>query len=197
MCRYAFDDKGEIMITKTALRKIDRSIKEVWIKNISKDYTNLHLLKEDTLKNSFYFHLRRKLGTIFLEENAIRIYTEFNDGDLKGVGFRADIAIVEIGDNVDGYLGDNIKSIIAIIEFKYGGAYMPDSNFYDDISKVKNYIKNCKINCLYYLSFIIEKEYPYPNWLDGRQSNNWANKRVTVSNFAEANKASENQYFLR
>ena len=77
-------------------------------------------------------------------------------------------------------MGDNIKSIIAIIEFKYGGAYTPDSNFYDDISKVKNYIKNCKIDCLYYLSFIIEKEYPYPNWLDGRQANNWANKRVTV-----------------
>ena len=168
------------MIKKANIKRIDRIIKEIWMKNIRKDYDNLHLLKEDTLKNSFYYHLRRKLGTKFLDDNSIRIFTEFNNGKLKGTGFRADVVIVELGKDTSGYLGDNIESIVAIIEFKYGDAYTPDSNFYDDINKVKNYITNYKLDCLYYLGFIIEKEYPYPNWLDSRQTNNWANKKVTV-----------------
>jgi hypothetical protein len=168
------------MIKKSALSKIDRVIKEVWANNISKDYHNFHLLKEDTLKNSFYYHIRRKLGTQFLEENAIRIFTEFNGSDLKGSGFYTDIAIVELDKFNEGYLSENIKSIVAIIELKYGDGYTSDNYFYGDINKVMNYIVNCKVDCLYYLGFIIEKEYPYPKWLDGRQIKNWANKKVAV-----------------
>lgn len=168
------------MICKTAIVKIDRAIKEIWRNNISKDYWNDHLLKEDTLKNSFYYHLRRKLGTQFLEENNIRIYTEFCDGDLKETGFRADIAIVELSKDPNGYLGDNIESSIAIIELKFGGTYKADCNYYDDINKIRGYIRDCRIDCLYYLGFIAEKEYENPYWLDGRQTNNWADKRVTV-----------------
>ena len=168
-----------IMIKKSVKEKIDRTIKEVWLKNISNDYFNYHILKEDTLKNSFYYHIRRKLGTKFLEENNIRIFTEFNDSELKK-GRKADIAIVEIGSDTSGYIGNNIKSIIAIIELKLGGYYHPDEVFYDDINKVKEYINYWKIDCLFYLGFIAEKEYDCPKWLNKNATNNWADKKVTV-----------------
>jgi len=195
---YAKKREVLLLVKKTVSKQIGRTIKELWKRNIRNDYMTHHLLKEDTLKNSFYFHLRRKLGTSFLEENAIRIYTEFNDSELKGTGFRADIVIAELGKDYDGYLGSNIKSIIAIVEFKYGGMYTPDSIFYDDINKVKNYIRECKIDCLYYLGFIIEKEYPSPHWLDGRQTSNWANKKVAVlSANKEINGNGTMQFFIQ
>jgi hypothetical protein len=84
------------MITKAMKKKIDGAIKAVWKNNIKHDYKKDHLLKEDTLKNSFYFHLRKKLGNRYLEDNNIRIYTEFNEHDLKKTKLRADIVIVEI-----------------------------------------------------------------------------------------------------
>lgn len=169
------------MITKTTKEKIDSVIKEIWEANISQDYKNSHLLKEDTLKNSFYYHLRRKLGTKFLEDNCIRIFTEFNDADLKGSGFRADIAIVEMGEDINPYLGDDVKSIIAIIELKFKNKYTSYDVFYKDIEKTKIYIKDLNVNCLYYLGFIHEKEHEKDTiYLDGRQTSNWANKKVAI-----------------
>ena len=168
------------MAKRVVIKKIDRAIKEAWTNNINNDYRGCHLLKEDTLKSSLYYHLRRKLGTRFLEDNAIRIFTEFTDGGIKDMGFRADIAVVELGKEGRSYLGDNIKSIIAIIELKYGCMYTSDSYFYDDINKVKSYIQYLNWDCLYYLGFIIEKEYCHPYWLDRRQTNNWANKKLAV-----------------
>lgn len=44
---------------------IDRVIKEVWVLNISKDYKSFFLLKEDTLKNALYYHLRTRLQHFF------------------------------------------------------------------------------------------------------------------------------------
>ncbi|MDR0405502.1 MAG: hypothetical protein LBH54_01770, partial [Clostridiales bacterium] len=55
-----------------------------------------------------------KIRAGFLEDHNLRIYTEFNVGTL-----RADIAIVEINRKIHGYLRNNTKNIIAIIEFKY------------------------------------------------------------------------------
>ena len=136
------------------------------------------LLMEDTLKCSFYFHLRKKLGAQFFKDNNIRMFSELTRGDLTGTGYKADIAIVELKKTFDEYhLGDNIKSTIAIIELKYDHN---DIAFLDDIRKIKSYITDLKIGCLYYLGFIAEKEYEVPNWLDGRQINNWANKKVAV-----------------
>lgn len=169
------------MISNSIKTKIDSTIKDIWQNSIRKDYENDHLLKEDTLKNCFYYHLRRKLGTKFLEDNNIRIFTEFNDSALKGSGFRADIAIVEMGKEDYTYLGDNVKSIIAIIELKYKNSTCNYDVFFMDIEKVKNYIKSYHIDCQYYLGFIHEKEHEKEtHWLDDRQTKNWASKKVTV-----------------
>lgn len=161
--------------------KIDMVIKEIWLKNIKRDYINTYLLKEDTLKNSFYYHLRRKLNSKFLNDNNIRIFTEFNDNSLKGSGFRADIAIVKLGEPVNTYWGDNIESIIAIIELKYKGQYVNYDVFNRDIVKVGKYIRELKINGKFYLGFIHEKEYEEnPFRLRNRQANNWAKNKVTM-----------------
>ena len=169
------------MVLKSDISKIDRVIKEIWRNNISKDYKFNHLLKEDTLKNSVYYHLRRKLGTKYLEDKSIRIYTEFTDGDLQKTGFRADLAIVEIEKGLNGYLGDRIKRTIALVELKYkSGSGTTVNTFYDDINKVKTYVRDLKIDCLFYLGFIAETEFENPYWLDGRQTSNWADKKVTV-----------------
>ena len=70
---------------------IDKVIKELWISDIAADYEAHRLLKEDCLKNCFYYHLRRRLGDDFLEANNLQIFTEFNDGPLHSTGKRADI----------------------------------------------------------------------------------------------------------
>ena len=60
------------------LKIIDDTIKYVWEYDIKADYQYGWLLKEDTLKNSFYFYLRSKLENLFCENN-VRIFTEFTD----------------------------------------------------------------------------------------------------------------------
>jgi len=165
------------MVKKSVLKEIDRVIKESWLKNIKSDYHNNHILKEDSLKNCLYHHIRRKLGTRFLEEHNLRIYSEFNEADMKGIGRKADIAIVEIGDDYKSHLSDNIRYIHFIIELKYGSS---DKDFFTDINKVKEYINYWQIDCLFYLGFIAEKPYDCPKWLDKRATNNWADKKVTV-----------------
>lgn len=41
---------------------LDKNIKETWLTEIKEDYTSNFLLGEDSLKCSFYFHLRNRLG---------------------------------------------------------------------------------------------------------------------------------------
>lgn len=168
------------MAKQLVIKQVDRVIKETWLNNVKRDYEGCHLLKEDALKASLYFHVRRKLGTKFLEENNLRIFTEFSDGGIGELGYRADIAIVEIGSDTQAYLGDNIKSVIAIIELKYRGSEASDEYFYDDVTKIKSYVKNLKWDCQFYLGFISEKEYCHPFWLDGRQTNKWAFGKLVV-----------------
>ncbi|MEF2246403.1 hypothetical protein [Paenibacillus sp. IITD108] len=79
------------------LIEVDRAIKEIWINNISTDYTNGFLLLEDSLKNALYSHLRTKLTDRFLLSNNIRIFTELKTENNE----RIDIAVVRIDDNKD------------------------------------------------------------------------------------------------
>ena len=44
------------------MRIIDEAIKSIWVNEIRNDYENRRLLKEDTLKNALYFHLRNRIG---------------------------------------------------------------------------------------------------------------------------------------
>lgn len=162
------------------IKTIDNAIKEIWCNNIKSDYENFSLLKEDTLKNSFYFHLRNKLTDRFLEENRLKIYTEYYHD-----GLRADLVIAKLCEEpgFNGHLRNDVKDILAVVEMKYKYDANVDP-FKKDIVKVKNYIKNLDYkNCLYYLAFIHEVENPSKeySWVSKRDLK-WANSKVTELN---------------
>jgi hypothetical protein len=46
------------------LKIIDRAIRNTWLDKISKDHKSFYLLKEDTLKNALYYHLRTELASL-------------------------------------------------------------------------------------------------------------------------------------
>ena len=63
---------------------IDEAIKSIWVNEIRNDYENKRLLKEDTLKNAMYFHLRNRIGWL-CDECDLRIFTEFTDDKFEGL----------------------------------------------------------------------------------------------------------------
>ncbi len=144
-------------IIKSNLELVHNTIEEIWLNEISSDYQKSFLLKEDTLKNAFYYHLRRILSNRFLEQNNLAIFTEFYIPELKQ---RVDLVVVKI-DPVkaeEGYLGDAVKSIIAIVEMKYKGSGATDEVFEKDVEKVLHYshlYKEDVTKC--YVAFIREK----------------------------------------
>ncbi|MCM3152241.1 hypothetical protein V8V54_07720 [Priestia megaterium] len=145
------------------------SYKEVWLEDIKKDYDNLSLLKESSLQNAFYFHLRRRLGEDFLAENNLKIYPEFKIG-----GNRADLAVVAIDPNsTEEYLKECVTEVISVIEMKYKGQYAGESNFDNDVLKVLSYIDEKTYDTMYYLAFIREV-YFHPdevtNWISDEQA---------------------------
>lgn len=156
---------------------IDRAIKNIWVDKISKDYDSFYLLKEDTLKNALYYHLRTELASL-LEKHNLRIYTEFYHG-----GFIADLAIVKLNDDPGNneYLIDDIENVLAIIELKYKSCGTMKF-FEDDVLKIKNYIDaKPSASTQYYLAFIHEAEYEYiedDSWLTLEQQV-WAKDRLT------------------
>lgn len=166
------------------ITQIDAAIKSIWLNEIPKDYSGRHLLKEDSLKNAFYFHLRSALSTL-LEKNNLRIFPEFNDASIKKKGYRADLAIVKVPQCFTGYMGNAIKEedVYAIIELKYVSGRQSGINaVLKDVQKLKQYIQQSKFpECQYYLGIIHETSFDSSQlwWLDKRQTNNWANGRVT------------------
>lgn len=165
--------------------KIDKALKKVWEENVVNDYNKDYLLKEDTLKNSIYYHLRSELGDGFLDRHRLRIFTEFYMGTNKnGKKQIADIAIVrlkykrELDESY--YLKNRIDEILTIIELKYKGNN--EKAFREDISKTKEYTKidKCK-NTQFYLGFIYEAFYEESNggWLYKNQRECWGKDKVT------------------
>jgi hypothetical protein len=129
---------------------IDSCIKHIWLNHISRDYIHKHLLLEDSLKNAFYHHLRSEIGDQYMQDNNIRIFTEFKLGIE-----RADIALVQIDPSCDGHLYEHVLEVLAIIELKYKNG-TSDTPFQNDVRKVLNYIKRDSGKCQYYLAFIQE-----------------------------------------
>lgn len=162
---------------KVIQEAIDRVIKYVWINHIKDDYHRYYLLKEDTLKNALYFHIRNNLSDSFLEKNRIRIFTEYHYKN--GI---ADLAIVQLNKNIGGvHLKDEVGNVLAIIEVKYKSA----SNalpFEKDVVKIKDYIETTPFDqTQYYLAFIHETDYENidgDSWLTKAQQK-WAKGRVT------------------
>ena len=166
------------MISKRVENIIHNCIKEIWMNEIQTDYTLYRLLKEDSLKNAFYHHLRSRLGDTFLDEHGLYIWTEFNDGPLKGTGKRADLAIVQLS-NIDDtdYLGNAVENVVAIFELKYKATYTAVREIQGDVAKLQSYIEDDGIDCRYYLAAIREITADQDQYLD--DSAGWAVGKVT------------------
>ncbi|MGN1316080.1 MAG: hypothetical protein ACI4VW_03365 [Acutalibacteraceae bacterium] len=123
---------------KDVLDTINKRLQYIWEEKIKEDCDNGWLLKEDTLKNALYYHIRRELSSLFQEQN-IRVFTEFNDGEFKKLNLRPDmvIATVDLGNTDGGYYGNDIKECLALIEIKF------KSNF-NSYKKFLMIMINCK-----------------------------------------------------
>lgn len=147
---------------------IHRRIKYIWEEKIKEDYTNGWLLKEDTLKNALYHHLRNELSTVFAENN-IRVFTEYTDGEFKGTKKRPDMVIAT----------SDKKECIAVIEIKYKVADVIDP-IYADYDKLKGYINDLNLNAHLYMATIWEEFDEPTSWI--RKNAAWAKGKVTELN---------------
>lgn len=164
------------------LKIIDETIKYIWENDIKADYYNGWLLKEDTLKNSFYFHLRNQLGEL-LSNNDIRIFTEFTDGEFQGSNFRPDIVIAEMDfDRHSDYFGDDVKKCLAVIELKYKNSTVPAKTILNDYDKLHKYVQKLKLDskCKLYMATIWERADEKAYWED--YNSKWAKNRLTELN---------------
>lgn len=168
-------------MNKEILTQIDNTIKYIWTYDIKQDYDNKYLLKEDTLKNAFYFHLRNKMSSL-LEQYNLRIYTEFTDNIFKGTNHRPDIIIAKIDPNSEeNYLGDWITEVVSIIEIKYqSDSYSAIKNIESDYEKIRWYTENLSVDAKYYMATIWEVEDSATTWI--RKNAKWAKGKLTELN---------------
>lgn len=184
----------EQKIKDVLLSEIQRNVKEIWKKDIRNDYMNGRLLKEDTLKNSFYFHLRRRMDDMFKAANVV-VFTEFR---LKGLNQIADIAIVKIDSWNPGEseknLEDSVIDIIAVFELKYKSySKQIEEAIYHDRDKIHQYVESYKYkypNCRYYYVILYEELVDPFFWMDA-EDRSWAQGRVTELASGYVDKESE------
>lgn len=168
------------MIKKSVQKHIDATIKEIWMKNIPKDYREGYLINEDCLKMSLCYHLRRKLASV-LRENNLRIYTEKY---FPGMKKKPDIIIAEIRDEYPEcslYASIREEDVVAVLELKYRSDTAKSTSDWmkEDLQKLKAYVQKSKLQCQLYFAVIYEVECEWLHWMDGRSTNNWAAGRVT------------------
>ncbi len=180
---------------KKVLKEIDNAIKYIWKYDIKKDYEDYSLLREDTLKNALYFHLRTKIGSL-LDEHNIKIFTEFNLDKFRNTNYRPDMVLIQLDTETEhSSLEDCIKEYVCIIELKFKGAFtnIPDL-IYKDYDKIRHYIENMDLNCPKYYMATIWEEYPdSKQWLDNES---WAKGLVTELN-ADFNSKGNMQFYVK
>lgn len=162
--------------------EIKKNVKEIWMQDIREDYLNGRLLKEDTLKNSFYFHLRKRLDPLFKQANVV-VFTEFR---LKELNQIADIAIVQIEPwtplKAEKNLEDSVINILALFEFKYKSySKQIEAAIYKDKYKIKQYINTYKDkyrDCRYYYVVLYEELVDPFFWME-KEDAQWAGGYVT------------------
>ena len=168
------------MITDAEFVQIlDDAITAIWEKEIKEDYINGWLLKEDTLKNSLYFHLRNRLGSL-LDENNIRIFTEYNEGEFKRSGYRPDMIIARVDMDKDvNRWADAVAGYLAVIELKYKMGFAANEDIYADYEKLQDYVKTLCVGCRLYMATIWEYEDDATAWAEDAE---WNQGRVTELN---------------
>lgn len=162
------------------LKVLDATIKRIWKDNIYDDYVEEFLLKEDSLKNALYYHIRRELTDSFMERQNIRIFTEYELDN----NCRADIAIVRLKPEAEKNdrcsIKENIETVLAVIEIKYKDNKTSINPFRSDINKMKKYISSGLYpECQFYLAFICENEtIKIDSWIG--KEHQWIKNNLTV-----------------
>ena len=168
------------MVNEEIKKKIDQTIKEIWLKNIPKDFDEGYIINEDCLKMSLCYHLRRKLASL-LKENNFRIYTEKY---FPGMKKKPDIIIAEMREDFEEntlYSSIREEDVVALLELKFTSdtAQSTADWMKEDLKKLKGYVQKSKLQCQLYFAVIYEIECEWLHWLDKRSTNNWAANRVT------------------
>lgn len=145
-----------VLSVESIYKKIHETIIEVWRYDIKSDY-NLHfLLREDTLKNAMYYHIRNRLGDTFIKDNHLAIFTEYAIDTSQKI----DLVVVKLDVEKarNDYLGNCVEEIIAIVEIKYKKQSAAEKIFIDDVNKILNYTNKFKFEYTkFFLAFIRER----------------------------------------
>ena len=159
---------------------IDEAIKSIWVNEIRNDYENKRLLKEDTLKNAMYFHLRNRIGWL-CDECDLRIFTEFTDWDFRHTGKIPDMVIARMDMEKDvRYWGDAVTECLAVIEIKYKANASASRDIIADYEKLRYYIEKLNLESKLYMATIWECEDGPTTW--ERKNAAWAKGKVTELN---------------
>ncbi len=171
---------------------IDNTIKNIWLNKIKFDYDNGYLLREDTLKNALYYHLRTELGELFFSED-IRIFTEYGTGIFKGTGYKPDMVIAKVNFDCDSRkYEDWITNIICVIEIKSKQGFTTSNDIYKDFDKLHKYIDKFDNDCNYYMATIWEYEDEPTSWTENAE---WAKGKLTELN-ASFNENGDMRFYI-
>ena len=182
-------------IPNKVINEIHNTIKYIWEYDIPRDYKNKAILKEDTLKNSIYFHIRTRLGAL-LEKYNIMIFTEFNTDKFHKSGYRANIIIAQMDFTKNEFWGDCVKNFICVFELKFKRNFASASNeIYKDYDKTEKYIRTLDLGeyCHYYIATIWECRTNSKWWLP--QNTLWAKGKLTELN-ADYNSKDEMSFYV-
>ena len=173
---------------------IDEAIKSVWENEIEQDYNANWIMNEDGLKTALYFHLRKRLGP-FLVENNLRIFTEFQDAEFSGSGFRPDMVIARIDMNSEANCWRGaVTNCLAVLELKFKSRFLDKEAIYADYEKLKVYTKMPNLSCRLYMATIWECEDDPTTWI--RKNAAWAKGKVTELNASFSRKTGEPQFYV-
>ena len=186
---------GKMLTDLEVIQMVDEALESIWKNEIKADYESGWLLKEDTLKNAMYFHLRNRLGKLF-DENDIRIFTEFTDCKFKRSGYRPDMVIAKVDvDSNANYWGDAVTECLAVIELKYKTGFTASEEIYADYDKLQYYVETLGVGSKLYMATIWEYEDDESAWAE--EDSSWIKGRVTELNASyKRNADNELQFYV-
>lgn len=179
---------------KEIVQIIDEAIKSIWVNEIRNDYEKKRLLKEDTLKNAMYFHLRNRVGWLCDECN-VRIFTEFTDWKFKQTKKIPDMVVAKVDIESDAsYWGDAVTECLAVIELKFKSSFTASQDIYDDYDKLRYYIEKLGVKCKLYMATIWEQEDDATSWAE--EDADWATDKVTEMNASICRDDGKPQFYV-
>lgn len=157
------------MVKDSVKKKIDKVIKETWLKEICREYGGGLFAQEIGLQCAMYHHLRAKLDPVMKREGLF-IYPGFT---FKEPGHHADLAVCQADMSKDVYyLEEALTDIAAVVQLRFSGS----QEYFDaDVPRLKQYVQDLGFHAQYYFGVIQETEQQIRlPWLDPSSMSRWA-----------------------